>query len=45
MPKEGSDTESQKASKRMGEHTEPYPAKKRMLLKDVPQKIKEEGGG
>ena len=43
IPKEGSDTESQKESKRMGEHIEPYPAKKRMLLKDSPQKIKEEG--
>ena len=43
MPKEGADAESQQAIKRMSEHIEPYPAKKRMLLNDAPQKIKEEG--
>ena len=42
IPKEGADAESQKPSKRMGEHIEPNPAKKRMLLKDAPKKIMEE---
>ena len=44
-PKDLSDTESQKQRKRMRVNIEPFQAKKRMLLKDVPQTIIEEEAG
>ena len=42
-PKDLSDTESQKQRKRMRVNIEPFQAKKRMLLKDAPHTIREEG--
>ena len=46
MPKDSSDTESKKQRKRSRESNEPFPAKRRRLLKDVPMSIRaeEEGG-
>ena len=44
VPKELSDTESQKPRKRMRESNEPFPPNRRMLLKDVPMSIWEEEG-
>ena len=45
MPQDLSDTEPQKQSKRMCESNEPFPAKRRALLKDVPMSIMVEEGG
>ena len=44
-PKDLSDTESQRQRKRMCESNEPFPAKRRRLLKEVTMAIREEEGG